>query len=225
MKIAFGTVLYENALRYSNEFCASLLNQGYKDFDMLIICDNLDSLQIEEMFPKDKRFVFYNYTNYTPSDLRIKLIEIAYESGYDLLLIGDFDDTFSSNRVKEYKKQYSEDITFFYNDLRYLSDKHLFFKNIPDRIEKITPIEEQNFIGLSNSGINLKKIDIKSLKKLYGKNIKIFDWLFYTFLLLNDSTGKKIKNCSTYYRIHIQIRIFLVKGASFVQVQSLLLMQ
>lgn len=202
MKIAFGTVVYESALKYRNEFCTSLLKQEYKDFDVLIICDNLDSLQIEEMFPKDKRFLFYNYANYAPSDLRIKLIEIAYEAGYDLLLIGDFDDVFSSNRVEKYNEQYNENITFFYNDLRYLSNKHLFFKQIPDIVERITQIEEQNFVGLSNSGINLKKIDIKDLKNLYHKNIKIFDWFFFSFLLLNGGTGKKIKDCSTYYRIH-----------------------
>lgn len=202
MKIAFGTVVYESALKYKKEFCVSLLNQRYKNFDVLVICDNLDNLQISEMFPKDKRFIFYNYTNYTPSDLRIKLIEIAYEAGYDLLLIGDFDDVFSSNRVKKYNEQYNENITFFYNDLRYLSNKHLFFKQIPDMVEKITQIEEQNFVGLSNSGVNLKKIDIKGLKNLYHKNIKIFDWFFFSFLLLNGGTGKKIKDCSTYYRIH-----------------------
>lgn len=202
IKIAFGTVVYREALCFRKEFMKSIKNQSYKKFDLLLICDNLDDFEKKIVVNEIEDAKLFYFQGYSPSDLRIKLIEIAIENEYDLLIIGDFDDVFSENRVLEYKRQYNKKITFFYNDLFYYGTKKNFFGKLPGLVQNIDKIREENFLGLSNSGINLKKITENTLKKYSGKNIQIFDWLLFSILLIKGGKGKKIKKCGTYYRIH-----------------------
>jgi len=204
MKVAFGTVVYKESFKYHQEFIESINNQDSNDFDIVLLNDNLN----EEEFNKvsnslqKKVITWYGKPNSLTSELRVQLIKNAKENGYDLLILGDFDDTFSRNRVSKIISEYEDAFSFYYNDLYYINTQRKFFHNLPQHIRRIDDIMECNFLGLSNTALNLKKIDYKLIDKLNEKNILVFDWYMYSILLKNTHIGKKIEDCKTYYRIH-----------------------
>jgi sialic acid synthase SpsE len=79
-----------------------------------------------------------------------------------------------------------------------------FFHYLPPTIEYIGPISECNFLGLSNTALNLNKIDCTFLETLYNKQTIAFDWMIYSLLLLQGNKGKRVDACKTYYRIYDQ---------------------
>ena len=52
MKVAFGSTIYKEGLQYAEEFSASINAQTYKDFDVLLINDNLTEVEGESICHK-----------------------------------------------------------------------------------------------------------------------------------------------------------------------------
>ena len=73
---------------------------------------------------------------------------------------------------------------------------------LPDIVYGCEDIGEYNFLGMSNTAVNLNKLDIKFIESLNEYKYDIFDWYFYTRILLLGLKGKKVDDCSTLYRLH-----------------------
>ena len=73
---------------------------------------------------------------------------------------------------------------------------------LPNIVYRYEDIGEYNFLGMSNTAVNLNKLDIKFIESLNEYKYDIFDWYFYTRILLLGLKGKKVDNCSTLYRLH-----------------------
>lgn len=204
MKIAFGTVVYEYAYKYYEEFSNSINNQTSNNFDVLLLNDDLNKEKYNELAKciNNKVINLESKDDSTIPELRIELIKKAKEMSYDLLILGDFDDVFSNDRIEKVKLKYNTEYSFYYNDLYYLNTNNSFFCTLPNFTISVNPILESNFLGLSNTSLNLNNINFDILENLKNRQTLTFDWMIFSLLLLKGHKGEYVKNCRTYYRLH-----------------------
>ena len=210
-RIIFGTVIYEQAFKFVDEFITCLKQQTISDFDLLIVNDNLDKEALTQLKYKldaagfENRFHIIQGISKTGciSDFRIQMLLGAYERNYDLLIIGDIDDLFSTNRVEKIYQSYvsHSQAMFFYNDLvDYKGDVVL--KDLPQKISSVKEISQYNFLGMSNTAINLKRLSKEEIESLYQGSCNIFDWYLYSRLLILGGIGVFVDDATTIYRIY-----------------------
>lgn len=204
--IAFGTVIYRSAMQYFPEFIYSINNQNFKDFILLVINDDVpeNELQYHLNNIKIKDYLVVNNTNnYNPAELRIKLLEEAKCRGYTLLIIGDCDDKFYFKRVANIVNFYNnnKEITFYYNDLLLFNNKKA-MDVLPDITYSVNYIAEFNYLGLSNTAINLSKISNSFIESLRECDTFVFDWYLYSRILLDGGTGIFVPDAFSLYRVY-----------------------
>lgn len=204
--IAFGTVVYNNAIPYFTEFIESIKKQSYKDFTLRIINDDvlIDDLQNKLNDLKvDNYIIISNADGKSPVELRVKLLEEAKKNNFDLLIIGDCDDKFALNRVEKIVSSYEKNLnlTFFYNDLLQFNKQRV-MEDLPYTTTCINNILESNYLGLSNTAINLKTISIQFIESLIECNSFVFDWYLFSRILLNGGQGIFVPDTYTLYRIY-----------------------
>lgn len=204
----FGSVLYDGAITYFNDFVESINNQSSRDFDVLLINDNIMDTEIlndikEKIFRRKVTLLDYTDKKKSPAELRIELIKEAKKLNYKLIVMGDCDDTFSSNRILNTINTYelNKEFTFFYNDLKFINGQNV-FKRLPYILDRIDPILESNFVGLSMSALNLNKIDFSFIESLLDCRSFVFDWYLFSRLILSNMKGMYVDNCCTFYRIY-----------------------
>ena len=206
MKVLFASVIYKGVEEYLHDFSESLKKQSYKNFDLLIVKDALEDNSITSVFSEgfnNTKILDYPSGNYNPSELRLEIIKYAIDNEYDLLVFGDSDDSFSENRIESIVKGFSMEYAFYYNDLYIMDSKEDFFKGkLIDKITEKDVLDKYNFVGMSNSAVNLHKVKevVKDLKNL--KECIAFDWYFYGLLTKEGYKGLKVKNAVTYYRLY-----------------------
>lgn len=202
MKTAFGTVVYQEALEFGDEFIESMNCQS-ADFDIVIINDNCTREQVNELVKKSKHKVIVKDSGdkMTPGELRVEMVLYAKNLQYDLLVSGDFDDKFMENRVEKIQQNYTSEDVFFYNEL-YDFENHNIMRNLPETTLDIRDIVNYNYLGLSNSALNLKKISVSLLNSMKEDKTGIFDWYFFSRLLIEGGRGKLVRGTGTFYRIH-----------------------
>lgn len=205
MKTVFGTVAYESAWEYMEEFCQSLNQQTDQDFSVLIVCDQLSQTHVQALRRKikPKLFVVQMEVPLSIPLLRVELIRQAKQLGSDLLILGDFDDLFGQNRICKVKQAYERNCgsAFFYHQLANFSGEDL-FQFLPEQSSDITAILESNFCGLSNTALNMKKIDMDFINSLAACKTPVFDWYLFSRLLLSGLRGSHTPEAKTFYRIH-----------------------
>ncbi|GAU77772.1 N-acetylneuraminate synthase family protein [Fusibacter sp. 3D3] len=204
MKIVFGSVIYKQKIEYINAFIQSLNDQDYDTFDVLLLNDDLQLEEIEYICQGIKKNVILEEfcKDLKPYELRQELIKLSYIKGYDLLIMGDFDDAFSRNRVSAILEGYDEECGFFYNKLVILGSDEPYFSFFQKETNSINDILNGNYLGLSNCAINLNLLNDKILKDISKCNTSIFDWALFSVLLLSSLRGKYIENTHTLYRFH-----------------------
>jgi len=203
-KICFGTVIYKQASAFYTELMESVDNQTSKDFDVLIINDNYEPEDFEKLKKPERAVAIDRFASkLTPGLLRIELLLEAKKRGYDLLIIGDADDTFAESRVQQYQEAYELDkqATFYYNNL--VTDKGLsVFDMLPSTVLDVRPISQANFLGMSTTAINMSKLSVEYIESLKKGDCMIFDWYLYSRLLLDVGYGRYVPHAETIYRIH-----------------------
>lgn len=203
VKTVFGTVVYNTALKYKTDFINSVNAQTADDFNILIINDDVSTYELNTI----KQNISYNTEiiskprSMSIAETRVFLIEQAKCRGYDLLILGDFDDVFQENRISAIINHFHDDYGFYYNTLCTM-DGTAVFKELPEICEDISDILQGNFLGLSTTALNLTKLENAFIHSLYECNIPIFDWYLYARLLLNGKRGLYVKETVTFYRIH-----------------------
>lgn len=203
MKVAVGTVIYRNAWNWREAFLHSLLEQTDKDFELLVINDDIEETDLEYFADGYSKFlidIIKGKEGATISENRIRLLSEARDRQYDLLILADFDDWFAGNRVEYTKNSYRSDICFYYHNLRLEHEPETCFANLPFDIDKIDELLEKNFLGLSNTAVNINLIEPDFITSLENVQTNVFDWYFFSRLLLGRKKGMQVQNTYTYYR-------------------------
>lgn len=208
MRIAVASVVYKNALEYLDDFLNSISEQTTSwDFTILLLNDDIPDELLEGVLGKHRLemkqeiLLINSDKNSSISQLRVQLIREAKIRKYDFLIFSDCDDKLSSNRVEHYLDAFDSKYSFYYNDLRDFSG-HAVMPELPAETLSWKQIEEENYLGLGNSGIYLKDFSLEFIESLNKGDTKIFDWYLFSRILLAGMKGKKVENCCTYYRIH-----------------------
>lgn len=203
-KIIFGSVVYKSAEKYLKDFFTSLEQQGNELFSILLLNDDIGDADLKSIVsPYALHIECIEYRNRTPVQLRIELLRQAKLRQADLLILGDCDDYFSYNRVQNIINIYEEhlDKAFFYNDLVNMNSERL-MPELPKEVIRFEDIGEYNFLGLSNTAVNIDKLSYEFIESLKEYHYYIFDWYFYSRILLLGLSGVKVQNCNTIYRLH-----------------------
>lgn len=206
--IAFGTVIYQEAENYLKDFFDSVAAQTYSNFTLLILNENISKERCKVLLrdyedyhscaeildcPKEESIVGH----------RIRLMREAKKRHYRLLIIGDCDDVFSKERVKAVTDLYesNRDVAFFYNDITDFFGKKM-MPPLPDVTSSIDHILELNYLGMSNTAINLSVITDDFLESLSDFKGNVFDWYLFSRIILNGGMGKYVFDGGTGYRLH-----------------------
>lgn len=205
MEVVFGSILFDADYKIADDFFKSLQNQSRDDFSILLINDNFNKELLEEIlndYPslKKRTEIIDTSGKLTRYENRQKLILEAKKKGFDLLVRGDFDDTFSVNRVDSYIKEFDENYGFFYNDIT-IHGKSI-FDSFPKECKDYKDIGQYNYVGEGACAINLNSLDYDLIDSLNEGKTIVFDWYLFTRFLLAGLKGKFVENADTYYRIY-----------------------
>jgi hypothetical protein len=204
MRIALGTVAYRQNQKFTRDFVESINNAKNLN-ELIVVNDNLENTEINYL--KNEILIKTNFIKphseiRSIPQLRALLLKEAKKNGVDLLVLADFDDTFSINRVKQIEIEYDDSYSFFYNEVVLMESGKPFITDLPKTVFSIEQIAESNFLGLSNTAINLSKVDQNVFELLEECQSKIFDWYLFSIIISLGGKGKLIENVATHYRIH-----------------------
>lgn len=199
-KIAFLTTIFPMNNKYLYDFFNSLETQTYKKFDIIVVNDGYETFNFFKEKYNKLNIVELKYSD-TISKNREYGINYVIKSNYDILIFGDSDDYFSSNRI-ELSIELLSKFDIVVNDLSLFDDNSIYIsKYISNRIENKTEIDfefikDKNIFGLSNTAINLHIID----KVEFDKDLVAVDWFLYKYLLKLKYSAIFTNEAETYYR-------------------------
>lgn len=202
MRIVFGTVVYKQAWQWWDQFVDSINNQDYDAFDCLILNDGLTIKELKLLRERLTRKceVVNIESGVSISDIRKKLLKKSKTMGYDLLILGDFDDIFPANRVRKIFEAWNEKVGFFYHNICFDNRNETVFKALPEEVTTYEQILEANFLGLSNTALNLGLFEESFFDSLESVKTNVFDWYLYAKILLCGIKGILVKDTYTVYR-------------------------
>lgn len=204
-RVLFGSVVYREALQYFDEFAESINRQTADNFGVLLINDGIPESEFEKrvLSIQNSCHIVQYETKYNPPQLRVKLIQEAKKFGADILIIGDADDLFSNNRIKNVIEAFRADSSadFAYNELRLFNGNRA-MPEIPEKLCSIKDIAERNFLGMSNTAIRVSALEDSFTDSLLECDSYVFDWYLYSRLLLARHKAIKVNGTCTFYRIY-----------------------
>lgn len=205
-EVFLGSVIYQEAADYLHDFFRSLEEQTFQQYHILLLNDNMKHQDLQNLLErhlllKDKVRIVHTNSKYKPYELRVHLLMEAKRNNADLLVLGDCDDRFSANRIKEIVDAYDEKYTFFYHDLYDWNEKCI-IQNMPEVVKDFRLIGEKNFLGFSTTALNMKKLGQEFIESLFDGKTNVFDWYVYSRILLSGGAGRYVHRAKTFYRIH-----------------------
>jgi glycosyltransferase involved in cell wall biosynthesis len=203
-KVAFLTTIFPTKDEFLIAFFDSLEEQTYKNFDIIVVNDGYKNFEMLRQKYSNLQILELPYKN-TPAKNREYGINYCINNGYNVLIFGDSDDYFASNRIiKSLELLKSYDIVV--NDLSLFDENGIYEeKYISNRVNNLSPIDlefikDKNIFGLSNTAINLN----------HTQNIVIpddsiaVDWYIFSILLLEGKTAIFTNETISYYRQYVQ---------------------
>lgn len=177
-----------NGEKYTNQCLDSLLNQTFKDFEIICVNDgsNDKSLAILEQYAqKDSRIKIINRQNAGPAEARNKGIDIATGDYLSILDCDDFFDLDMFELMYNHAVKYDTDITFCKG--RTFDDKTKVIKEIGNINFEILPDKE--VFSATDVADYIFQIDINwAWDKLYKASfVKENKFLFQTTKVHDDS--------------------------------------
>ena len=201
-RIAFLTTIFPMNEEYLYEFFDSLNQQTLKTFDLIVVNDNYGNL--------DKVKLQFRHLSITelkasgsPIQNRKQGINFVLENNYDIIIFGDSDDYFSTNRVEvivEKLKNYDivvNDLSVFNADEIY--EEKYFSNRIKNNAEiTIDFIKDKNIFGMSNTALRVKHMG----NIFYDPKLIALDWYIFSLALLNSGVAIFTNEAETFYRQH-----------------------
>lgn len=198
--IAFFTVVFPANINYLHDFFNTLKNQTIKNFDIIIVNDGIDSFNEFLIAYAEFNIVELKYSD-TPSKNREFGINYIINNKYEIIIFGDSDDYFETNRVEVcIDKLNNYDIVV--NDITLFDNSNLFEKKyFSNRLENNSEIElnfirEKNIFGLSNTAIKINLLKNISIPD----NLIAVDWYLFSILLLYKYKAVFTNETISYYR-------------------------
>lgn len=188
-------------LQYIIEMFDSLVNQNFNEFDLIVVNGGLEEfLELSKNYNQKLTIIELKGVS-NPAENRQIGINYCIESGYDYLIFGDSDDTFSKNRVEQSLNLLEEydvvanDLILFENDSilekNYLSNR---LKN--NQVISFEYIRNKNILGLSNTAIRLSKLE----RLVIPNELIAVDWYLFSLLLLQGKKAVFTNEAVTCYR-------------------------
>ncbi|MBE0471568.1 MAG: glycosyltransferase [Methyloprofundus sp.] len=200
-KISFLTTIFPMELGYLKEMLDSLVIQSFTAFDLIVVNDGLSEFTALKKNYKNELNIIELKGIPNPAQNREIGINYCIEKGYDFLIFGDSDDTFSSNRIQVSveKLQQSDivvnDLTLF-NTNGVLEDHYLSNRVKNNEQIEFDFIKNKNLFGLSNTAIRLQGMSpIKMPPELVA-----VDWYLFSALLLKNKEAVFTNQAVTHYR-------------------------
>ena len=202
-KVSFLTTVFPMNESYICDFFDSLINQTYKNFDIVLINDGFEKFdRIKDKYHHYLNIIEVKYSN-TPAKNREYGINYCIDQKYDFLIFGDSDDYFQKNRIKK-SLEFLKKADVVVNDLSLFNIDGVFKeKYISHRINNLENIDlefikDKNIFGMSNTAINLRKLT----KVFFDDEIVAVDWYFFKGLLEKGLKAIFTNETITYYRQH-----------------------
>ena len=184
----------------SESYFSSLAGQTYPFFDVVIVNDGFDGLaEAASRFPNLNIIELVSQKNIASN--RELMIRYAVREQYQHVVFCDFDDYFSKNRIEKSIEllQYNDIVV---NDIELFTSKGILRNNyISNRYRNLDTIVledilEKNFIGLSNSSVNVSIVEDVS----FAEDLVAIDWYFFTLLMLKRPKAIFTNDALTFYR-------------------------
>jgi len=200
-KVCLVTFFYPGAKKYVSKFSKCINSQTFKDFDLILICNNTN---IDKAYLKIDQNIKKIFIKGNINTVRLKTILFLKNFHYSKIVFHDIDDACSSNRI-----QISVDLlkknSVVFNDIHCIKKKIIkknFFSIFFSNYEKVNykKIVKQNFIGFTNSAVNkkvLKKINFPN----QVPNDLVFDWYLWSRILFHYKAIFTNK-CISYYNVN-----------------------
>ena len=198
--VGFLTTVFPMSEEYLNNFFTSLASQSYSKFDIILINDGY-----EDVFKFIEKFsdlsIIEVKSHDTPAKNREKGINFALDNDYEILVFGDSDDYFKSNRIEKSISLLNDndivvnDLTLFNNhgvyEENYLSNR---IKN--NTIVNVHDVKNKNIFGFTNTAIRLNNVP----RVIFSDLLIATDWFFFTTLLLLDLKAIFTNSTCSFYR-------------------------
>lgn len=202
MRSAFGTVVYPGAIPYLDRMLCSISEQTVSDFNLIIVLDCVSCDVVCDVWNGDPyRLEFVIASGGGISENRIDLLRAAKRLKYDYLILGDADDWFSRDRIEKSIETLSRGRALAFNELRYPKGTPVFSGMIPDYVQE-SDILDCNFLGLSNTALNMRALSDSFIESLASCESNVFDWYLFSRVLNLGETGERVPDAVTFYRLH-----------------------
>jgi hypothetical protein len=200
--VAFSTTIFPIDESYIADFFSSLDKQTCRNFDLVILNDDYGCLdKYRERFPH-LSIVELIYSD-VPAANREHALNTIKQMGYEIVVFGDIDDTFDSDRVRK-SVAYLQEFDVVVNDVSLFDEHGVFATNyMSNRIDNNTVIDkgfvrDKNIFGLSNTAIRLSLIDTVQ----FDRELIALDWYLFACLLEKEASALFTSEIVTYYRQH-----------------------
>lgn len=199
-KVLCACVIYPGVENYIKKCFLSIQNQTFKDFDLLIIEDEL-SMGSYKNFLIGVNYTIISDLYLSPIKLREWIMNYGCNNHYEKLIYFDSDDEYHEDRIKKIVEKL-DDYDVVVHDMEIIDQNsnsyhtHFIGNKITVGEISISDILSCNFIGLGNSGYYIK--NFKYYKEA-NENIIAFDW-WLAWNFLHQGKGIFISESLSYYR-------------------------
>lgn len=201
-KTALLTTIFPDNIKYLDDFLKSLLEQTYSKFDVVIVNEGYQRVDqlIQQYFPLN---IIPLEAGINPVENREHGINYCISHQYDILVFGDSDDYFSSNRIEKSIELLSNH-SIVVNDLSLFNEEGIYEHNyLSNRLSNYTEIDydyikNKNIFGLSNTALNVNILE----RVKFDKDLIALDWFLYKSLLRKGNSAIFTNETITYYRQH-----------------------
>ena len=201
-KVAVLTTVYPMNESFLYDFFMSLSEQNCHGFDVVVVNDGYKNFS--EIIGKFKAInIIELKCNDTVSKNREYGIRYVVSNHYDVLIFGDSDDCFPSNRVRVLY-DYLEKFDIVVNDISLFDDSSIYSENyMSNRIANNTEIDlefvkNKNIFGLTNTAVNTSKLQDVT----FDSDLVAVDWYLFSKLLSDGCSAVFTNETQTYYRQH-----------------------
>jgi len=218
--VAVVTVIHKKS--FPGDYIASLSNQEYQGFDLVIFIHNAPDDIINKFVAelnntqdlKHRTRVFKIPSQLTISQAREYLFKKLVKLGYKNIILTDSDDFYAPTHVGTMLDIIENHDIAVTDSFVYISNNDYVFNNVirsnlplKTLLNGLVPktiswdcILDKNCLGFGNTALNL---DCVEEIPHFPKNILAVDWWFYTYqMYTSEITAKFTEKVTSFYRIH-----------------------